>query len=94
MCKKGKNPTRKGKIEAGDHIEDTIFKPSLPVNAFPLLDRLRELIKENNTNSLHLCKKDIRIEKTLWLILQQYFGDLAVIDLSEMWQFLKDKETC
>ena len=74
-------------------IENTIFSNSLPVNTIPLLHRIEELLKENNTNSLTLAKKDIRIEKCLWLLMNQYFEPLTnEVNLNEMWEYLRHKE--
>lgn len=82
-------------------IEDTICEAHLPVNTIAMLERLKELLKEHETNSLLSCRgekvcpqgqpctpschEDVRIQKLLWLINSQWYGEIGKIDLSEEW---------
>ena len=72
------------------NIEDTIHNVCLPVNSFPLLDRLRELLGEAGTNDLGLLTGPDRVKarKIMWLLLQQLHGQLSKLDLCEEWHFL------
>lgn len=79
-------------------IEDTICEAHLPVNTIAMLERLKELLKEHETNTLLACRaeeachKDVRIQKLLWLINQQWYGEFGKIDLSEEWSKLCKEE--
>lgn len=59
------------------HIEDTIYDESLPVNPNPVIHRLQELINEAQTNDPAELRKDLRIQKTLWLLMFQFYGTLS-----------------
>lgn len=72
-------------------IEDTIGDDGLPVNSLAMVERLKELLKENNTNCLSDCKSDIRIRKLMWLINQQVYGQIATIDMYKEWGELTRK---
>jgi len=71
-------------------IEDMIEDALLPVNSIAMLDRLKELLKENKTNSLSECREDKRIRKLMWLMNQQVYGQSGVIDLSREWKTLTE----
>ena len=74
-------------------IENKIFSNSLPVNSIAIANRLIELLKEKQINSLNdSLAKDKQIEKCLWLLNSQYFGQIAKIDLGEWWDYLYYKE--
>lgn len=72
-----------------EKIEDSIFGNNLPCNSFVMLDRLRELIIENHTNSLENCKSDPRVRRILWLLNSQVWGQLGNIDMPKRWVQLK-----
>ena len=71
-------------------IEDMIEDKFLPVNSIAMLSRLKELLKENETNNLEECREDKRIRKLMWLMNQQVYGQLGVIDLSREWRALTE----
>ena len=73
-----------------NNIEDTIFNASLPVNTLAMCERLTELLKELEINSLSniKAKSDPRIQKLMWLLTQQFYGESNTIDLGEEWQRL------
>ena len=68
-------------------IEQTIGMIGLPVNTKAMLSRLTELMDEHATNSLGLerVKADPRVRAVMWLIMQQVFGQVAKIDMGELW---------
>ena len=68
-------------------IEQTINDFGLPVNTRAMLSRLQDLLDEHATNSLGLerAKADPRVRAVLWLIMQQVFGQVAKIDMEELW---------
>jgi len=69
------------------NIEDTIFDSYLPVNTLAMLERLKEVIKENKTNNLERCTSDTRIQRLMWLIMNQYgHNDF------EMWKAMKGRD--
>ena len=72
------------------HIEETIAECGLPVNAIAMINRLRELMDEHGTNSLSgdNVKQDPRVRKVMWLINQQVFGQITVIDMQKEWEAL------
>lgn len=67
------------------NIEETISELGLPVNGIAMANRLVELLKENGVNNLGRAKHDIRIHAVMWLLNQQLYGQLTVIDLGEQW---------
>jgi uncharacterized protein YnzC (UPF0291/DUF896 family) len=77
------------------NIEDTIGDCGLPVNAIAMINRLRELMDEHGTNALsgEEIKQDVRVRKLLWLINQQFFGQLSKIDMMDEWDELVLKPT-
>lgn len=66
-------------------IEQTVLSNGLPVNSLAMLSRLNELLAENKTNCLESCKSDIRVKAVLWLLNYQVFGQLATIDMCDLW---------
>lgn len=68
-------------------IEETVCEKNLPVNSFAMINRLKELLKENRTNSLSTkaVQEDPRVQKVLWLMMSQLFGQGATIDLDALW---------
>ena len=82
------------------NIEEYVFEDSLPVNTLPMIERLKEILKTANTNSvLSLREKEKdgykekelfdRFKACLWLINQQVYGQLNKIDLYEEWNRLE-----
>lgn len=70
------------------YIEDTIFDDTLPCNSIAVLDRLKELLEEHGTNSLEHCRNDLRVRKAMWLLVAQFYGELAVVDLTVEWSMI------
>ena len=68
-----------------EHIEETVKTNSLPVNSKAMLSRLNELMNERPTNCLESIRDDIRVKAVLWLLNYQVFGQLATIDMCELW---------
>ena len=82
------------------NIEEYVFEDSLPVNTLPMIERLKEILKTANTNSvLSLREKEKdgykekelfdRFKACLWLINQQVYGQLHKIDLYKEWNRLE-----
>ena len=66
-------------------IEETVCSESLPVNSIAMLNRLKQLLEENQTNCLaDICGND-SVQKVMWLLMGQVFGHLSVIDMTELW---------
>jgi len=55
-------------------IEECFHDTILPVNCLAILNRLMELFRENKTNSFLTQRmgKDLRVRKTMWLLLELY----------------------
>ena len=72
------------------NIEETIKESHLPVNSKAMLNRLLELLDEHETNCLAVqsCKHDPRVKAVMWLLMTQVFGQLAKLDLGDMWDEL------
>lgn len=70
------------------NIEDTIFTDYLPVNGYPMVTRLKELMDENLKEHKD-WKKDKRIEQLLWLILVTFTNNQIVcISMDDWWRQL------
>lgn len=71
-----------------ENIEDTLNTSILPTNTFPVLERLRVVLKELKTNSLinGVAHRDSRVKRLVWLINYQYHGELATIDQYQEYQ--------
>lgn len=90
-----KTTTESVQLVAGQHhanmqyvfyeIEDTIFDHVLPSNSIAVLRRIEYLLKDCNTNALENCRDDVQIRRAMWLLLEQFYGQLATIDLAEEW---------
>ena len=72
-------------------FEDTICDQSLPVNTIACLNRMIEILQENETNSFQGMKSSFltleveRYTRCLWFLNQQVFGQMAEIDMSDLW---------
>lgn len=71
-------------------IEHTVLASSLPVNSKAMVARLRELMDENQTNSLALLKDNPNVRAVMWLLNSQVFGLLAAIDMCDEWKWIKE----
>lgn len=74
-------------------IETTIGNAYLPVNSLAMIGRLQELIAENKTNCLSDCHNDRRVKAVLWLLMQQVFGQVSIIDMRKVWEDCMRKES-
>ena len=63
---------------------------SLPCNSIPFLNRLLELLKERETNSLDLLRNSEtaedrvalrRAKAVMWVLLSQLYGQASTVDL-------------
>lgn len=80
--------------------EETIFSEGLPVNTLAVLERFKEIIKENNTNSLLSKPDDIRIRMIFWLLVEHismYYwkndrelGELLISFNTKEWDKLRE----
>ncbi|MBU1173182.1 MAG: hypothetical protein KKD44_26760 [Proteobacteria bacterium] len=72
-------------------IEETIFENSLPVNTVAMLNRLIEILGENNTNGYTLLDEanQFIFRKCLWLVNQQVFGQMGEINMADEWSNLR-----
>ena len=66
-------------------IEEYCFESIVPINALAMLNRIRELLKENKTNSFlgDKVKEDWRIRILLITLTAQYFGTLLIDTVDE-----------
>jgi len=78
----------KGGEKMPDKIEFMAMGQSLPVNSKAMINRLREIMDENQTNCLQELKDDWATKTVLWMLMSQVFGQLAKIDLLELWSDL------
>ena len=69
-------------------VEDTIFEEAMAVNSIAAANRLIELLRENDTNSILSAKGDVRIKRLLWFLNSQCYGQLEHIDMAEEWETL------
>jgi len=68
------------------NIEETVKTEALPVNSIAMCNRLVEIMRECETNCLLSLRDDYRVISVLWLLNSQVFGQLAKIDMSELWE--------
>lgn len=66
-------------------IEETVLGEALAVNSKAMLARIMELLDELGTNCLseESARSDPRIRAVLWLLNQQVFGQLGLVDMME-----------
>jgi hypothetical protein len=65
--------------------EDTAFMSNaMPCNPLPFLNRMHEIIKDNGTD----YTSSLQFKANLLVVMQQTFGQLATIDLCDLWQEL------
>ena len=71
-------------------VEDTIAEDGLPVNTIAFLNRGIEILQGAETNcALSLKGDDLhQFKKLLWLINQQVYGQMGVIDMTKEWSML------
>ena len=76
------------------NVEDTIFTAALPVNGRVMIKRLETLLDELKTNGLssEVMRNDIRVRKLMWLINTSFYGQMATIDLSKLYNELIEEE--
>jgi hypothetical protein len=72
-------------------IEDTIFDDGIAVNSIVALRRMLDILEEHNTNCIYTesVKRDPRMRRLFWFLNAQMFGQLATIDMVELWRELK-----
>lgn len=64
------------------NIEDQLFNLIHPVNSYPILERLKELLKENNTNSLNTAiHQDVRVQKCFLLLIIQTVRKIGQLNI-------------
>ena len=68
------------------NIEETIYSDAIAVNTIPVLDRLKELLKEHKTNSIKDVKDVLEVKECMWLLNHQYDIGGGFIE----WSNLKD----
>ena len=80
----------------GNNIEEAIFDEVLPVNTIPMINRLKELLKEHDTNCLEdeAVRDDIRVQKLMWLINSKMYGQMSTVDLVGIWDELNYRNDC
>ena len=72
-------------------IADGATAEYLPVNTFAVLHQLRAELEKLGTNSLVGIKSDT-LDRLLWLLNAQYYGELATIDMVSKWQEIYGRE--
>ena len=66
-------------------IEFSVCDPIIVCNMIPVLNRLLELLKENNCNSFDTSvKSDKRIDSLLWILLQNRYGQFFELESFKM----------
>ncbi len=93
FAEKKKHGSMDAAFEAGKrkmNIEDTVCSDLLPSNSKAMINRLTELLDEHKTNCLQFrpCQDDTRVRKVMWLLMSQVFGQMATIEMSNLWDEL------
>jgi hypothetical protein len=70
-----------------ENIEDSIGKEILPVNTLAMLRRMDEILRINETNCAETLKGEglAQYKKCLWLVNQQVYGQVGMIDMQSEW---------
>ena len=71
-------------------IEETVTSDYLPVNPLSVLARIKEVLTELGTNDLRI--EDDRLDRLMWLLNTMKYGQLATIDLVEVWTDIFNRE--
>lgn len=69
-------------------IEFMAMTDSLPVNSKAMINRLMELMNENQTNCLVDLKESWHVRTVMWMLMSQVFGQMAKIDMGDLWHDL------
>jgi hypothetical protein len=69
-------------------IEFMAMGKSLPINSKAMLNRLLELLEENDTNCLADINNSWHVKTVMWMLMSQIFGQLKIVDLPDLWQKL------
>lgn len=69
-----------------------IFSESLPVNSIPFLNRMLEILDENDTNTPKTLDVEefAKFKANLWIVLNHTFGQLFRIDCGDMYDEIKE----
>ena len=69
------------------NIESMIFDEALPDNSIAMFERGIEILRDAETNCIKSLNGEakLKMRKLLWLINQQLFGQLAIIDMYNQW---------
>jgi len=72
--------------------EQALFSEAFPCNSYPFLERIEELLRENNTNSLMSLKgKELdKARSCLFILIGQAYGQLFEIDSIEEFERLNE----
>ncbi len=66
-------------------FENAVLSVAMPVNAIAACNRLIELLKANNTNSITFVRDDWRVKAIVWWLMVQVTGEqLNDIRMSEL----------
>ncbi len=73
-------------------IDNAMFSDHLPVNTYPFLKRMMEILDENDTNNPDdLSEEEKRkFKKNLWMVMVHSYNQLAKIDLMDEYKELQD----
>jgi hypothetical protein len=74
-------------------IEYCAMMDSLPVNSKAMLARLNELMDQKETNCLAGIRDDWHVKTVMWMLMSQVFGQLATIDMHDLWGQLYEEYT-
>ena len=76
------------------NIEDHVTQSDiLPCNTLAMVNRIRELLAEYDTNTmLEIPDNDIRIDKVIYLLVTQRYGQLHDYRCTHVWQWLNSKD--
>lgn len=72
-------------------ISITIFNNVLPVNARPFIQTIIDEMDESGTNNLLELKDNLKVQNSMWFLMQQLFDTLDDIDMMTWWEDLMSK---
>ena len=71
-------------------IEETIYTDALPVNTFPVLDRIKELLNEFGTNNIGDLSCYLEVRECMWLLNSQFRNNEFTCETHKEWLYLKE----
>jgi len=73
----------KSNMSSSDRLPEAQYRnESFPCNPIPFANRIATLVRERGTDSI---RDDKDVKACLWILMAQAYGQLATIDLDEIW---------